>query len=127
MREAYFLAYQESKCEYVKLSACKGLLSQRRQLVSAAFIIPYPPGFPVLVPGQVMTDEILDFLKALDVKEIHGYRPELGFRVFTEAALNRQQSGTALIGAAAAMSGMGGMGNGSGGKRRKSPTTKTSK
>jgi hypothetical protein len=23
----------------------------------------------------------------LDVKEIHGYRPELGLRVFTEAAL----------------------------------------
>ncbi len=127
MREAYFLAYQETKCEYVKLSACKGLLSQGRQLVSAAFIIPYPPGFPVLVPGQVMTEEILDFLKALDVKEIHGYRPELGFRVFTEAALNRQQSGTALMGAAAAMSGMGGMGNGSGGKRKKSTSTKTSK
>ncbi|MEQ9413556.1 MAG: ornithine decarboxylase, partial [Cyclobacteriaceae bacterium] len=123
MREAYFLAYQESRCEYVKLSACIGLLSKGRQLVSAAFIIPYPPGFPVLVPGQVMTEEILDFLKALDVKEIHGYRPELGFRVFTEAALNRQQSGTALMGAAAAMSGIGGNGS----RKKKSTSTKTTK
>ncbi len=50
-------------------------------------MIPYPPGFPILVPGQVVSQEILDFMSALDVKEIHGYRPELGFRVFTEQAL----------------------------------------
>ncbi len=112
MREAYFLAYQENKCEYATLSTCRGLMENGRQLVSSAFIIPYPPGFPVLVPGQVMTTEILDFLQALDVKEIHGYRPELGLRIFTEAALNRHQSGTALMGAAAAMAGVGGMGNG---------------
>ena len=82
------------------------MMDSGRQLVSAAFVIPYPPGFPVLVPGQVMTLEILDFLIALDVKEIHGYRPELGLRIFTESALNRHQSGTALMGAAAAMGGM---------------------
>lgn len=111
IREAYFLAYQETKCEYVKLSSCKGLMAEGRLLVSSAFIIPYPPGFPVLVPGQVMTKEILDFLQALDVKEIHGYRPELGLRVFTDAALNRHQSGTSLMGAASGMSAMGGIGN----------------
>lgn len=107
MREAYFLAYQENKCEYVKLTSCQELMDSGRELVSAAFVIPYPPGFPVLVPGQVMTKEILDFLQALDVKEIHGYRPELGLRIFTDAALNRHQSGTALMGAAAAMAGLG--------------------
>jgi arginine decarboxylase len=58
-----------------------------RQIVSASFVIPYPPGFPVLVPGQVLTAEILDFLIALDVKEIHGYRPELGLRVFKQSVL----------------------------------------
>ena len=26
-----------------------------RELVSTAFIIPYPPGFPILVPGQVIS------------------------------------------------------------------------
>jgi arginine/lysine/ornithine decarboxylase len=107
IREAYFLAYQESKCEYAKVSSCRKLMQEGRQPVSAAFVIPYPPGFPVLVPGQVMTKEILDFLQALDVKEIHGYRPELGFRIFTESALNRQQSGTALMGAKSVMGGMG--------------------
>ncbi|MDZ4716176.1 MAG: ornithine decarboxylase [Cytophagales bacterium] len=107
IREAYFLAYQEAKCEYALLGSCRQLMDAGRELVSAAFVIPYPPGFPVLVPGQVMTHEILEFLQALDVKEIHGYRPELGLRIFTEGALNRRQSGTALMGAGAAMSGMG--------------------
>lgn len=124
MREAYFLAYQEKKCEYVKLSACKQLMEEGRQLVSSAFIIPYPPGFPVLVPGQVMTKEILDFLQALDVKEIHGYRPELGLRIFTHAALNRHQSGTALMGASSGMSTMGGAGNGK--RKSKEAPTKNS-
>ena len=56
-------------------------------VVSTTFVIPYPPGFPVLVPGQVISKDILDFMLALDVKEIHGYRPELGLSVFTEEAL----------------------------------------
>jgi arginine decarboxylase len=45
-------------------------------------------GFPILVPGQVLSREILDFLRKLDVKEIHGVRPELGLRVFREEALH---------------------------------------
>ena len=36
--------------------------------------------------------EILSFMRALDVSEIHGYRPDLGLRVFTTAALNRVRS-----------------------------------
>lgn len=107
IREAYFLAYQETKCEYAPLTSCGQLMAEGRVLVSAAFVIPYPPGFPVLVPGQVMTAEILEFLQALDVKEIHGYRPDLGLRIFTKSALNRQQSGTALMGASMAMASMG--------------------
>jgi arginine decarboxylase len=58
-----------------------------RDIVSSGFIIPYPPGFPILVPGQVVSPEILDFMRKLDVTEIHGYRAELGLRVFTEEAI----------------------------------------
>lgn len=89
IRRAYFLAYKEHRCEFIKLTDCKSHLDEGRHIVSASFVIPYPPGFPVLVPGQVLSEEILEFLLALDVKEIHGYRPELGLRVFTEEALNR--------------------------------------
>uniref|UniRef100_UPI0011119100 hypothetical protein n=1 Tax=Acinetobacter baumannii TaxID=470 RepID=UPI0011119100 len=54
---------------------------------SALFVIPYPPGFPILVPGQAISADILAFMEALDVREIHGYRPELGLRVFAARAL----------------------------------------
>jgi arginine decarboxylase len=89
LRTAFFLAYDESKCEYFPLQgremdqAMKG----GRDIVSSGFIIPYPPGFPILVPGQVVSPEILDFMRKLDVTEIHGYRAELGLRVFTEEAI----------------------------------------
>ncbi len=74
-----------------------------------SFVITYPPGFPVLVPGQVLSPEILAFLIALDVKEIHGYEHELGLRIFTDVALGRQRTGTAMAGAmmTSAMSKMG--------------------
>jgi arginine decarboxylase len=62
-------------------------MGQGREFVSSTFIIPYPPGFPILVPGQVISNEILAYMKALDVTEIHGYNPELGLSVFTHAAL----------------------------------------
>lgn len=96
LRAAYFLAYDEKRCRHLPLTAALQELSQGIPLVSASFVIPYPPGFPVLVPGQVINHEIIDFLLALDVKEIHGYRPELGLRVFTDAALGRQRTVTAL-------------------------------
>ena len=57
--------------------------------MSTGFVVPYPPGFPVLVPGQVVSKQILYFLAQLDVKEIHGYNPDLGLSVFTEDALKR--------------------------------------
>ncbi len=96
LRAAYFLAYQESRCAHMKLHDCLARLAAGDTVVSASFVIPYPPGFPVLVPGQVINHEIIDFLLAIDVKEIHGYRPELGLRVFTDAALGRQRTGTAM-------------------------------
>jgi arginine/lysine/ornithine decarboxylase len=98
LRKAYFLAYSERNCEYVKLPECQQYMEQGQEMVSASFVIPYPPGFPILVPGQVVSKEILAFLIALDVKEIHGYRKELGLRIFNDHALARQRTGTAMAG-----------------------------
>ena len=56
-------------------------------MVSATFVTPYPPGFPVLVPGQVVSRQILQFIRLLDTKEIHGYKPNYGYRVYTEKAI----------------------------------------
>ncbi len=92
LRSAFFLAYDESKCEYFKLHdpAIDQVMASGREVVSSGFIIPYPPGFPILVPGQVISSEILDFMRKLDVTEIHGYRAELGLRVFTEDTISAQ-------------------------------------
>ena len=89
IRTAFFMSYDESNCDYVDLQTAK-TQGRGTEMVSASFIIPYPPGFPILVPGQVISNEILDFMRALDVNEIHGYRPDLGLRVFTTEALARQ-------------------------------------
>lgn len=96
IREAFFLAYEEELCEYVLLKDCLGELAKNRELVSTSFVIPYPPGFPILVPGQVVSEEIIRFMIALDVKEIHGYRADLGLKVFTQEALNRKNTLSAM-------------------------------
>jgi|TARA_R110000737_G_scaffold104095_1_gene137236 arginine decarboxylase len=91
LREAYFLAYDEENYEYVPLNECLAVMAKGRDLVASTFVIPYPPGFPVLVPGQVVSEEIINFMNALDVSEIHGYRADLGLRVFKEKILDRHK------------------------------------
>ncbi|AXI48323.1 ornithine decarboxylase [Sulfitobacter sp. SK012] len=89
IRTAFFLSYDENNCDYLELNgSLKAAMDSGETVVSASFIIPYPPGFPILVPGQVVSQEILSFMRALDVSEIHGYRPDLGLRVFTKEALD---------------------------------------
>jgi arginine decarboxylase len=93
IRTAYYLSYNDENCDYLELEgSLKEAMAAGKMLVSASFIIPYPPGFPILVPGQVISMEILDFMRALDVSEIHGYRPDLGLRVFTQEALDGVQA-----------------------------------
>ena len=44
--------------------------------ISADEVVPYPPGIPLLVPGQIVTQEIADFLLHLvtgkNMTEVHG-------------------------------------------------------
>jgi arginine decarboxylase len=96
IREAFFLAYDEKNYEYMPLAECLPSMENDRTLVASSFIIPYPPGFPVLVPGQVVSKEIIKFLTALDVSEIHGYRADLGLRIFKDNVLNRQKTVTSM-------------------------------
>jgi len=96
IRDAFFLAYSEENYEYIPISACLQAMESGRTLVASSFIIPYPPGFPVLVPGQVVSEEIIRFLTALDVSEIHGYRADLGLRIFTENVLDRQKTTSSM-------------------------------
>ncbi|MFH5879587.1 aminotransferase class I/II-fold pyridoxal phosphate-dependent enzyme [Arthrobacter sp. NA-172] len=83
MRAAYFESYKAGSCEYFSANELARRVAAGEEMVSASFVTPYPPGFPVLVPGQVITEEILAFMSALDTREIHGFNAELGFRVLT--------------------------------------------
>ncbi|MFA9390134.1 MAG: aminotransferase class I/II-fold pyridoxal phosphate-dependent enzyme [Prolixibacteraceae bacterium] len=98
LREAYFLAYDEENYEYVPLNECLTIIAKGRILVASTFVIPYPPGFPVLVPGQIVSEGIINFMTALDVSEIHGYRSDLGLRVFNENVLDRHKITTSMGG-----------------------------
>ena len=53
-------------------------------------MIPYPPGFPIMVPGQVITQETIDFMRKLDVKEIHGYDAAEGLKLVRADALAKR-------------------------------------
>jgi arginine decarboxylase len=89
MRSAFFAAYREQQCEHVKLSSSDidKRLKEGPQLVSASFVIPYPPGFPIMVPGQVLNAETIEFMRKLDVKEIHGYQATRGLKLLNPAFL----------------------------------------
>jgi arginine decarboxylase len=87
LRRAFFLAYDDRLCEYVTAQQAWERVNDGREVVSATFVIPYPPGFPILVPGQIISRDILAFMQALDTREIHGYLSDIGYRVFTEEAL----------------------------------------
>jgi len=85
VRHAYYAGEQDANVCFISLSLETLAQAQAgKQWVSASFVTPYPPGFPVLVPGQIITADILTFFQHIKVKEIHGFDFERGFRVFRE-------------------------------------------
>ncbi len=89
MRPAFFLAYDVSNCDFVKLASKEvdDRLKSGPEMISANFVIPYPPGFPIMVPGQVITEDTITFMRQLDVKEIHGYHAAQGIKLLKPAVL----------------------------------------
>jgi arginine decarboxylase len=83
IRSGFYAAYNAEGCEYIRLAdpEIDKRLKNGPELVSANFVIPYPPGFPIMVPGQVITRETIDFMRKLDVKEIHGYDAAEGLKL----------------------------------------------
>lgn len=81
LRAAFFNAQRRGTVEHVSPEALRERVAAGEQPVSAGFVTPYPPGFPVLVPGQVITAEVLDFMAVLDTREIHGFDARRGYRV----------------------------------------------
>jgi arginine decarboxylase len=91
MRGAFFAAYEEDDCEYIPLMSPKidERLKSGPEMVSANFVIPYPPGFPIMVPGQVIAADNIGFMRKLDVKEIHGYNATRGLKLIKLSAIGK--------------------------------------
>lgn len=98
MRAAFFTAYREEDCEHIKLNdpQIDARIQKGPPLVSANFVIPYPPGFPIMVPGQVIEADTITFMRKLDVKEIHGFNASLGLKLLKPDALGKRGGKDAL-------------------------------
>jgi len=101
MRTAFYMAYDSERCEHLPLASPEidRRLEQGPPLVSAHFVIPYPPGFPIMVPGQVIERDTIEFMRKLDVKEIHGYDAALGLKLVKPAILGQGAPTTDAAGA----------------------------
>jgi arginine decarboxylase len=97
IRGGFYAAYNAAGCEHIRLNDAEidRRLTNGPPLVSANFVIPYPPGFPIMVPGQVLTQETIDFMRKLDVKEIHGYNATEGLKLVRPSALEKLARGRA--------------------------------
>ena len=97
IRSGFYAAYDAAGCEYIRLAdpEIDRRLKDGPDLVSANFVIPYPPGFPIMVPGQVITQETIDFMRKLDVKEIHGYDAAEGLKLVRADALAKRDQAAA--------------------------------
>jgi arginine decarboxylase len=95
IRSGFYTAYDAAGCEYIRLAdpEIDRRLKSGPDLVSASFVIPYPPGFPIMVPGQVITQGTIDFMRKLDVKEIHGYDATEGLKLVRTEALAKLAGG----------------------------------
>ena len=94
MRAAFYMAFDEAGCEHLALASPEidRRLKEGPALVSANFVIPYPPGFPIMVPGQVIEADTIEFMRKLDVKEIHGYDAALGLKLIKPERLGEARA-----------------------------------
>ena len=86
VRSAFHLGLDETKVDYFSITDAIQLVSSGKTLVGTRLVTPYPPGYPVIVPGQIISREVLKFLE-VHQGEIHGFKREVGLRVFKEEYL----------------------------------------
>jgi len=94
MREAYFDGYDCDATEYISIDEIGTRIAAGREVVGATFIVPVPPGYPMIAPGQIINQQSIIFLKALNASEIIGLDPDLGVRVFRESHFGKSKIGT---------------------------------
>lgn len=63
-------------------------VARGRVWVAARAVTPYPPGYPVLLPGQVLSVPVLQLLLQAQRAEVHGLDLQQGLCVFSDAAVS---------------------------------------
>ena len=87
VRRAFYLSYNDSYCEYLKPEEVEQRVENGEKVVSTTYVTPYPPGYPVLVPGQVFSPEILSFMRSLDTPRSTATGPTSATGVYVDKAL----------------------------------------
>ncbi len=88
IRHAYYDAFEDDNIDYLTLSSA--ILEEAKQgktWISASFVTPYPPGFPLFVPGQIIDYKGLLYFADIMNDEIHGFHIEKGLKIFTSASV----------------------------------------
>ena len=92
LRKAYTLARKEGTLDYlVPTDEVIKEIALGSIYVSAGMVTPYPPGYPLLLPGQVISADIMRYLNLVKEQEVHGYDKDLGLQVFTAEAIRSLQ------------------------------------
>lgn len=91
LRKAYYMGSDDSLVEYVDLPNLFARLRVGEEIVCASIIIPVPPGYPILLPGQIITESILQYLSSIEPSSILGGSLEKGLKIFTKEALQIQK------------------------------------
>ena len=82
LRRAFFAGTVTENVEYHPIEDLETTITSGRILVSANFVVPMPPGFPLLVPGQIVDRQTADFVQALPPSQVLGVDSHLGIQCF---------------------------------------------
>ena len=82
LRTAYYDGLNAHKVGFLPLTEQTLLKAESgSSWISAGFITPYPPGFPLFIPGQVIQYQGLLQLYSLLGSEVHGLNPDQGLKI----------------------------------------------
>ncbi len=93
IRAAYYRARVQGSTSYLMPTEdIARSIESGAQYVSALLVTPYPPGCPILLPGQIISAEVIRYIIFVKNYEIHGYDQSLGLLIFTDEGLLLDES-----------------------------------
>lgn len=83
LRRAFYDGEDDNNTQIMPIDEIIRRIKAGEKIVSASIIIPVPPGYPALLPGQLVTEQIINYLLLIDASSIlGGFSLKKGFKVF---------------------------------------------